>query len=282
MLTDAQKALRKNGIGASETAMIMGFSNYKTPYMLWCEKLGMLDAEEEMTEQQEWGHRIEPVIRAKYSEIHGVDVVVPDTLFHPERPYMFAHLDGYVAATHSVMEAKNVSEFAKQEWGIEGTDKIPMAYLIQVAHQCIVTEEVYGRCDYGDVACLIGGNKYKEYRYERDAELEQFILTAIDTFWTERIIPRVEPESITIEDTRHKYRETKPEATVCCTTDISAALSSLNAVKDRMKQLARDEEKYKIQVMEFMKHNEYLINDSGQVVVTCKPNARGSRVFLLK
>ena len=40
MLTDAQKLERKNGLGATDCAAIMGLSPYKTPYEVWAIKTG--------------------------------------------------------------------------------------------------------------------------------------------------------------------------------------------------------------------------------------------------
>ena len=62
MLTDEQRSKRHEGIGASDTPIIMGYSSYKTPYQLYLEKTGILIPEQEITEQQYWGNALEPII----------------------------------------------------------------------------------------------------------------------------------------------------------------------------------------------------------------------------
>ena len=72
MLTEEQRARRCNGIGASDSAIIMGYSSYKTPYELYLEKTGAVEPDEEMTEQQYWGNALEPVILKRFEQENNV------------------------------------------------------------------------------------------------------------------------------------------------------------------------------------------------------------------
>ena len=95
MLTEAQRLDRINGIGASESPIIMGYSSYKTPYELYLEKTGIVKTEEDdETELQYWGNKLEPLIIQRFEEENNLKVTFPDTIYHPKYPYIFANLDG--------------------------------------------------------------------------------------------------------------------------------------------------------------------------------------------
>ena len=95
MLTDEQRARRNEGIGASDSPIIMGYSSYKTPYQLYLEKIGTITPDEEMTEQQYWGNALEAAILARFSEENDMLLKFPDTQYHPDYPFIYANLDGW-------------------------------------------------------------------------------------------------------------------------------------------------------------------------------------------
>jgi len=64
------------------------------------------------------------------------------------------------------------------EWGEDGSDTIPMQYLVQVAHYCATLN---ADCAY--IAVLIGGNQYREFKYTRDLQLEATPNDAAKKFW---------------------------------------------------------------------------------------------------
>lgn len=83
------------GLGASEIAAVAGLNPHASPWDVWLAKTGQ--SRFEGNELTEWGQRLEPAIRQKYSDETGLDVVVPRTsLFHPERPWQRATPDGMV------------------------------------------------------------------------------------------------------------------------------------------------------------------------------------------
>src|SRR5258706_5017843 len=190
MLTDEQRANRHKGLGASDTPIIMGYSTYKTPYQLYLEKIGAIESDDEMTEQQYWGNALEPIIINRFAEENDVQIRFPDTDYHPDYPFIFANLDGWVESEDAVIEAKSANRFQRKEWDMALTDGIPLVYLIQIAKQCLIMNATRGYC-----AVLIGGMKYKQFIYEHDAVLEELILKADIEFW-DCVQKRIAPEPI--------------------------------------------------------------------------------------
>lgn len=276
MLTDEQRAKRVNGIGASDSPIIMGYSSYKTPYQLYLEKIGAIESEDELTEQQYWGQELEPIIIKRFAKENNVEITFPDTVYHPEYSFIFANLDGWIPSENAVVEAKNANSFQRKEWDMALSDGIPMMYLIQIAKQCAVTNATRGYC-----AVLIGGMEYKQFVYERDVSLEEIIINADIEFWN-CIQNKIEPSPLNTSDCRLKFPTPSPEKIVASTFKTSNALAELMNVKIKLKELSDTEDMYKMHLMSHMGDAEYLMGQSGELLATWKSNKKGTRVFNIK
>jgi putative phage-type endonuclease len=276
MLTEEQRAKRRDGIGASDTPIIMGYSSYKTPYQLYLEKTGALDSDDEMTEQQYWGNALEPLIINRFAEENNVEVTFPDTVYHPDYPFIFANLDGWIEAERAVVEAKCANSFQRKEWDMAASDGIPLVYLIQIAKQCAITDASRGYC-----AVLIGGMEYKQFVYERDAALEELIIQADIDFWN-CVLNHIEPDPISTSDCRLKYPKPNPDKVAQATFNTGNALAKLMNVKADMKRLSEAEDEFKMHLMSHMGDAEYLVGEEGEILATWKANKKGTRVFNIK
>lgn len=109
---------------------------------------------------------------------------------------MVANLDGIIPGDKpGVLEIKNVNQFAAKKWGEEGTDELPLTYVAQVAWYMAVMDY-----DYAIVAALFGGNDYREYRVERDADLENTLIERGRDFWIGHVLPKIPPEPETRDE----------------------------------------------------------------------------------
>lgn len=276
MLTEEQRINRRNGIGASDSSIIMGYSSYKTPYQLYLEKTGLVTDEDEETEVQYWGNALEPIIIKRFSEENNLEITFPDTVYHPDYPFIFANLDGWIPSENAVVEAKSANSFQRREWDGALDDGIPLQYLIQIAKQVAVTNATRGYC-----AVLIGGMEYKQFVYERDHELEELIIQADIDFW-DCVTKRIEPEPINTSDCRLKYKTPHPDKVRESTFKTSHALEMLANVKLQMKKLTDDEDRFKMHLMSYMGDAEYLAGMNGEILATWKANKKGTRVFNIK
>lgn len=277
MLTPEQHEKRKKGIGGSDVAVIFGLSNYKTPYALYLEKLGLIEPDLMITEQQEWGHLLEPVIRNRFATLHNVTIEQLDIIEHPIFPFLLGNLDGYIVEWDAVHECKCSDKFMKNMWGDDGSDYIPLTYLLQVAHYCMVKN-----CMKAYISVLIGGNEYREFVYNRDYELENDILNACIGFW-DAVKQQTPPEPVNIDDLRLRYG--KPESITSAIEADSKALEyidRLREAKEQLKHLQQLENDYKFKIMKYMENAECLTDEFGKPVATWKMNKKGSRTFLIK
>lgn len=207
----AQDAIeRRKGIGGSDVAVLLGLSPYKTPLDLWMEKRGLW-VDEFAGEAAAWGAIMEPIIIGEYARrehcpvlhrsVHGeivpsgpvppsisVDFMAAafllDTLVHPRHPWARGHIDG-VALTAAggkpshIVEAKTADLRLEGHWGDEGTDEVPEYYLVQVMWYLWLAD-----LDLAHLAVLIGGNRFRRYRIERDNALIDVMAEHAASFWS--------------------------------------------------------------------------------------------------
>lgn len=274
MITDEQRKARMNGLGASDTAIIMGFSTYKTPYELYLEKMGIVEADETESEQQYWGNMLERPILERFARDNHVELEFPDTIYHPKYPFMFANLDAWCPSLNAVVEAKNSNAFMRNTWDNAQADGIPVQYLVQIAKQVACVD-----CDMGFCAVLIGGNEYREYTYRRDLELEGLIIDADTRFW-DCLQMGIEPEFTQVSDYKLKYPESE-EFKATLPGFLLPVIEEMQDIREQAKKWDKQMDKLKMEIMKFMRTANTLVDEKGRVLVSWNKTARG-RTFLLK
>lgn len=177
---DAWLEVRRHGIGGSDVAAMMGLSPYRTPYETWAEKSGLIESPDISDKPSVmWGNILEPVIGDHYKSLHPDRTVkrLNAVCRSKERPWAQASLDYEVKDPDlgwGILEIKTAGARSADQWD-EG---VPLYYLTQVTHYMSVT----GR-PFADVAVLIGGNDYREYRVMRDEDDIRAVDEAVDAFW---------------------------------------------------------------------------------------------------
>lgn len=185
--------LRREGVGGSDVAAVMGVSPWVSTLEVWMDKTGLREHEDiSGRESVAMGAELEETVLDMYRRRH------PDrratrsnaVLRSVGRPWAQASLDGVVRdpdAGWGVLEIKTGSR--ESEWA----DGVPLHYLCQVTHYMSVTGY-----DYADVAALVGdhGLHYHEYRVERDDEDVRAIESAVDSFWNDFVVPRIMPANV--------------------------------------------------------------------------------------
>jgi putative phage-type endonuclease len=145
---------RREGVTASEIAVLMGLSPYSSPHALYHQKLGILPDGDD-SDVMEKGRVLEPVIAEKFAALHP-ELMVAGTgreLFASEdRPWQLATPDRLLCEDMrldfdgdrvieefepvAVLECK--VDGGSPDWGEPGTDEIPVHYRAQVLWQCRV------------------------------------------------------------------------------------------------------------------------------------------------
>lgn len=178
---------RKNGIGGSDVAAVLGVSRYKSPIALWLEKTGMVEPEDiSDVEVVYWGTTLEDVVAREFERRTGKRVKRKNAmLFHPEHSFMLANVDRLVVGEKSGLECKTAGIHQADKW--DG-DEIPDAYFLQCQHYMAVTgfKKWY-------IAVLIAGQRFLWKEIARDDELIRVMIEREAEFW--RLVEnRIRPE----------------------------------------------------------------------------------------
>ena len=184
---------RGKGVGGSDVAAIMGLSRWRSSYETWCEKRGLVKPDDISDKPAVyWGNVLEPIVGEEYARRHPDRKVkrLNAVARSIERPWAQASLDYEVKDPElgwGVLEIKTAGLRSANEW----EDGVPLFYLTQIMHYMDVTDRKFA-----DVAVLIGGSDYREYRVMRDEGDVAAVREAVDAFWGSVTDPDGEPPEL--------------------------------------------------------------------------------------
>jgi len=200
---------RKTYIGGSDVAAILGVSPWKSPFLLYQEKIG--EHVEEISEAKQKifarGKRWEPVVIEMLvdeleSRGHTVEVVDRNRRYtHPDYDFIKAEIDLELLIDGELVngEMKTVHPFAAKDWGEQESDEIPVYYAAQVMLGMMVKPR-----NRTIVAALIGADDLRVHWVNRDQEIIDGILAKELAFW-QRVQDRDAPVPETAEDVKWLY-----------------------------------------------------------------------------
>jgi len=143
--TQAWLEWRKNGVTASEAAVILGLSPYKTLWRLWAEKCGIAKPEDlSRNPYVRHGIEYEDVARREFERRHPGELALPLCGESKKHPVMRASFDGIISARRPVeikCPCRSVFEKVKRER--ENSEGYKL-YLPQVQHQMCVSGATEG------------------------------------------------------------------------------------------------------------------------------------------
>lgn len=187
MLTPEQIAERRNYIGSTDSAAILGLSRYGTPLSVWAEKTGAIVPEDISGKLPvRLGHKLEQAVAELFMEETGKKLHrVNETVYHPQYLFLAANLDRRVVGEKAVVEIKNVGAFRRDEWR---DGQSPAEYICQVMHQLAITG-----WDRGYLVALIGNTDFEIRTIERDEQALKDLVKREVSFWNEFVVPKIMP-----------------------------------------------------------------------------------------
>lgn len=169
---------RRQGIGSSDVAAILGLSPWQTALDIYLSKVKP-PVEEKMAAPLEWGQRAEPMIAAAIRDHYGWTLNKIPTVIHRQHRFLIASVDR-LGPENSVVEIKTASR--ADGWGEAETAEVPDYYWVQVQHQLEVLRETY-EAKTAWVFVLIAGNDFRRYRVAYDPDYLPTVLDALRDFW---------------------------------------------------------------------------------------------------
>lgn len=162
---------RKDGIGASECAAIIGQSPWMTANDLWNLKVGNTQPKDMSgNEAVQMGIRMEKPLRELFKSMHPelkVTYHPLDMLYDSDYPFMYSTLDGEIreGKKRAILEIKTSSPNNRSAWE-KWKDQVPQNYYAQITWQLACTGYDYAIL----FACLFtqeGDFQIRQYRFEQ-------------------------------------------------------------------------------------------------------------------
>ena len=265
---------RRDYIGGSDIGVILGLNDFKSPYTLWSEKVGLVEPEDISDRDAVWlGTMTEEINGKRFCMKTGKRIYRSKVAYGiAEFPYLRGHVDFLVRNESAGLECK-FSGYNKYKLD-EG--EIPPSHFSQSQFYMAVT----GRKKW--YLSTIQGNTYHVNSIERDDEFIERMLDACQDFWWH--VQNGEPVPTDGSDSTTKTLSAMyPESLEGMSVDISEfethldALTELNEQKNSLSEL---QEKYKNEIKSALGEAER--GETENYIVTWKSNVKGARVFKFK
>ena len=245
-------------IGASQSAAILGLSNWATPFDVWHELVNGFEAKEDNLTFR-LGRELEPIIRTLFMEETGLKVVNDNKIRISESyPYITTNLDGMVVGEKVPVEYKTTA------MGWDG--EIPDQYFIQLQHQMFVTNTPH--C-YFAILCLGFKKELIIQRYERDDDFIDNMVTELVRFWEEYVETKEPPPLVSVSDARKLYFNEEPDTIIQADEEIYKITKSLQQDGVEKKRLDDKMNLARLQLMNVLENKQEL-QYNGTTLVTWK------------
>lgn len=189
-LTPEELAARRERIGASDVAAIMGVPTFSgvNAWTVWNEKTDQL-VERRSTQEMDAGNRLEPYI-LDWAETSLGELARNVVVHDPDGARIASTLDGQVVADGTPIEAKTSGIFGPihGEWGEAGGDEVPDGYMLQCQTQLLCTKAEVCR-----LFALLGTRGRVEYEIHPEPRLIAKIRDVSEDFYANFVVTKVDP-----------------------------------------------------------------------------------------
>jgi len=263
---------RKKGMGATDVATIIGaivpeMKAFKTPLDVYMSKKGMAEPTPD-NEYMYWGRTLEPIIIDRYERDTGyvVNRTGQEIYRHPEFEHHACSPDGLITNSDPArgLEVKTAGRWAISDWGPDGSDEIPLPYLIQVQWGLHVTSRKYW-----DVAALITGNDYRVYHIEADQDMIQMLVEEVDKFWKDYILADVPPPPLDTDEQIRFFKKLYPvsdEKLIVATQDHLDLAYEYAGIISQEKDLKKRKEQIKAELIAEIADHDGLLAPDGKKI----------------
>ena len=195
-ITQLQRDARKNRIGSSDMAAILGFTPKRNALDVWLEKTGKLEEKDDRLSEHD------PLLAGTYFEDGVLQYAerefgkITRNQFRTAKDLGFplgSHVDALVAATGEPIEAKTTGLFffTGERWGSTDTDEVPERVLIQALVHMICTG--FDTCR---VAAFIGGRGFDRFLIPMDVDVRDMMIEKAFIFWNAHVLADIPPANM--------------------------------------------------------------------------------------
>ena len=211
---------RRQGIGGSDAAAILGISPFATARDLYYDKLKIVSYEDE---ESNWvakriGHLLEDLVAEIFHKKTGFPIYQIHKMFrHPQYGFMLADIDYFITLPNgetAILEIKTTGYNAKNHWWQDGKEVVPINYEVQGRHyMCVMNIDHVYYC------CLYGNSEDEVFirHIERDIAYEEEMIALESNFWNDHVMaqtppPYTEDGDLIIDSVKHHFGPADPNA----------------------------------------------------------------------
>ena len=264
--------LRSNGLGGSDIGTMLGLNAHKSPYQLWLEKTGQIEAPDISDKIEiQVGNELEPLVARIFTQQTGMSVQRDNkTHYHKDYPFLLANIDRKIVGEKALLECKTTGAFSANQWD---EDEIPASYIMQVQHYLNVLDY-----DKAYIAVIIGNHDFVWKEIKRDDELIDMYTKEAIKFWNEHVLKKVAPEidgSLATKEALNLV-DYEPLNSLSILSSQKQKLVELGNVKAQIKELTQYQTEIENKLKNYMYENEADELLSDEFKVTWKETKRTS------
>ena len=226
-ITPKQIEQRKNYIGASDIAAIMGLSPWRTAYDIWTEKTGKLD-DSKGTDATLAGQAFEKAILLLAEPQLGKLLLNQFRVL--KGTHLASHCDSIVKETGRPAEAK-LRRF-DDGWGEPNTDQVPDDVIVQAQVQLLCTQK-----DFAHIIAVIAARAWKVQLFivPFDTQIADIVRESAEMFWDKYVLRDTPPDdSLPTFETIKRIRR-KPGSIIDIPKELVLARQEKKVIADQAK-----------------------------------------------
>lgn len=234
MITAEQRTARKNFLGASDVAAVLGLDPFRTPADVYLSKTA--DLIDEPGDAAQLGNHFErPILQWAEKRIGELEYDLPTC--YREGTVLCANLDARRKLTGSPVEAKLTA--LGDGWGDADTDQVPERVLVQTTVQLICNPADEAFVSAFLAGCRSVADALRIYRIPFNAELARIIIDETGQWWDKHVVAGVMPDSAPSMETVKRIKR-QPGKVVPLDPAIAKAYLAAKAVKSNAEKLEKE------------------------------------------
>ena len=266
---EERKSIRRQGIGGSDAAAVMGFSPWRTPYDVWAEKVQGVEPEAKNPEALEYGKYAEKWVADTYQKRTGYAVrnynfTISDGCLQGNIDRLVSTVGGQTSHKSEIradviLECKTTNDYS---W-----ESVPVFYQAQVQHYLgLVPVAVRA-----DVAVLYKPTGITQiFQVERDDATIHDMQAYLRDWWEKHVVKGEAPAPICEADVKKIWKRSNPGKTVVATQDVMDTAQALWEIRQGIKDMEAEAKTYVDEIACFMGDGEKLMSPQGHSILMYK------------
>lgn len=230
--------VRKQGIGSSEVATIVGLNPWETPYQLWRKKRG-IDQPVQENQAMRRGHWCEDAVAQYWADTTGREIIkrsVGDWIIRDdERPFLQVSPDRTFWVSPDGMKHGKNSEANKGILECKTTNvkidtgDLPKNWFCQLQYQLGVAGY-----QHGSIAWMHQGFEFGHVDIDLVPEFYSWLRDEVERFWVDCVIGGREPDFANSADVQAKFSRHTEGKTVEASAETYDAILTLQKTKEQI------------------------------------------------